>query len=144
MPLDPDVVLRLLAQGRRHIEILRTYQKMPRPEFRSEAGRMLAVLHGLQITIQCLIDLALHVSAALGEMRIETYADAARALVDLEVLSAGQGETMRAMVGLRNLIVHAYAAIDEERILSLLDSGLDDLAGLLDAMERDLKKRGAF
>ena len=91
-----------------------------------------------------MIDLALHFSAALGELRIETYADAARALVDLKVLSTEQGETLRAMVGLRSLIVHAYAAIDEKRILDLLDSGLDDLAGLLDAIERDLKKRGAL
>ncbi len=144
MPIDPEIARRLLRLGRQHLETLREYQRMPRAEFLSERGRMLAVLHGLQISIQRLVDLALHICGALGTAAVESYAGAVQTLIDRGMLTDESGSLLKKMAGLRNLIVHGYAEIDRDRILELLDSRLHDLAGMFDEIEASLSGRGVF
>lgn len=144
MPVDPEIARRLLRHGRQHLEILLEYARMSREQFLAERGRMLAVLHALQISIQCLVDLALHICSALGNTPVETYAGAAQALIEKGMLSSRSGQLLRQMAGLRNLIVHGYAALDEMRILDVLENRLVDLAAIFDEIEASLSAHGVF
>lgn len=142
MPVDAAIVRRLLAMVRDKHEILAFYRDMPRKELLAERGRMLAIAHGLQLAIQALIDLALHICSALGHEQLERYRDAADALGRLGVLSADQAHTLQSMIGLRNLLVHGYAEIDEQRLLQLIDNNLGDILALAERIQSELAKRG--
>ncbi len=144
MPVDPDVVRRLLRIVRDHLRILHDYRAMDRNEFLSEAGRMLAVKHALQVMTQALIDLGLHVCAASGVNGLETYRETARELAKAGLLTAPLAEILEQMIGLRNLLVHGYADISEHRLLGFLDERIDDFASIADGLERSLRERGVL
>ena len=139
MPVDQAIVRRLLAIVRRNHAILEKYRQLPAADFASDEGRILAVEHGLQIMIQALIDISLHICAAMQAGKIEMYRDAPRGLLRLGLLTPEQAKTLEQMTGLRNLLVHGYANIAEERILEFLRNHLDDFTTLADTLESTLR-----
>jgi uncharacterized protein YutE (UPF0331/DUF86 family) len=57
------------------------------------------------------------------------YGDAFRVLAEVGVLDAALAERMVALAGARNLIVHLYAEVDDDRLArAVRDGGLDDLS----------------
>ena len=57
------------------------------------------------------------------------YGDAFRVLAEVEVLDDGLAGRMVALAGARNLIVHLYAEVDDERLArAVREGGLDDLS----------------
>jgi uncharacterized protein YutE (UPF0331/DUF86 family) len=140
MPIDQAIVKRLLGIIQDNYRILSGYQKMPLAEFHKDEGRILAVMHGLQLMIQALIDIGLHICAATQSGNIETYRDSARNLLKLGFLSAEQSRTMEQMIGLRNILVYGYAGIEENRLMEFLQNNLDDFLDLAGALEKAIAK----
>ena len=78
---------------------------------------------------QISIDLANHVIAADGHRVPRDYGDAFRVLAEVGVLDDGLAGRMVALAGARNLIVHLYAEVDDERLArAVREGGLDDLS----------------
>ena len=94
--------------------------------------------------VRRLLDVALHICGALNRTGLETYRDAVIGLRELGFLVPEQAEILEGMVGLRNLLVHGYADIDDSRIWLLLQTRLDDLPAIAAALEATLRARGAI
>ncbi len=85
--------------------------------------------HLVQTAAQVCIDLANHVIAADGHRVPKDYGDAFRVLAKVGVLDGALAERMVSLAGARNLIVHLYAEVDDQRLASAIsDGGLDDLS----------------
>ncbi len=50
-------------------------------------------------------------------------------------------DLVQEMKGLRNILVHKYGQIDDERIFNLLRERLDDFEKVINAVEEYLKKK---
>lgn len=84
--------------------------------------------HLVQTAAQITIDLANHVIAADGHRVPRDYGDAFRVLAEVGVLDPDLAERMVSLAGARNLIVHLYAEVDDERLArAVRHGGLDDL-----------------
>jgi uncharacterized protein YutE (UPF0331/DUF86 family)/predicted nucleotidyltransferase len=70
----------------------------------------------VQLTIQALLDLGLMVLSAIG-LSPTGYRDVANSLGKLNLLAPKDAELMRAMAGLRNVLVHAYVATNREIVV---------------------------
>lgn len=115
--VDADRVRRLLTMLERYRGLLA--QDDPDPYRRR---------HLVQTCAQLCIDLANHVIAAEGHRVPRDYGDAFRILAEVGVLDDALAERMVALAGVRNLIVHLYAEVDDERLdRAVRASGLDDL-----------------
>lgn len=68
-----------------------------------------------------------------------SYADIFRVLRDESLLTGELAERLMAMARFRNVLVHLYAEVDEERVLKILRSSLGDL----DAFVNSLRQRFA-
>ena len=85
------------------------------------------VAHTLQIAIQAALDVASHIvsDGRLGEPRTN------QELFDLlqrhHWLSSALTETMRKMVGFRNIVVHGYQSVDPAIMRDIVEHRLDDL-----------------
>jgi uncharacterized protein YutE (UPF0331/DUF86 family) len=85
------------------------------------------VAHTLQIAIQAALDIASHIvsDGRLGEPRINWE------LFDLlqrhHWLSSALTDTMRQMVGFRNIVVHGYQSVDPEILRDIVENRMDDL-----------------
>ena len=122
--VDPDRVRRLLAMLERYRALLAVDD--PEPYRRR---------HLVQTAAQISIDLANHVIAADGYRPPRDYGDAFRVLAEAGVLDSALAERMVALAGARNLIVHLYAEVDDERLArAVRDGGLDDLSAFAAAV----------
>ena len=85
------------------------------------------VAHTLQIAIQAALDIASHIvsDGRMGEPRTN------RELFDLlqrhHWLSSTLTDTMRQMVGFRNIVVYGYQSVDPEIMRDIVEHRLDDL-----------------
>ena len=70
----------------------------------------------VQIIIQALLDLGLMVISALKGREPKAYSEVGYILHDLGVLEESDATLLKSMAGLRNILVHAYAAIDRGKI----------------------------
>jgi uncharacterized protein YutE (UPF0331/DUF86 family) len=85
--------------------------------------------HLVQTAAQICIDLANHVIAAGGHRVPRDYGDAFRVLAEVGVLDDGLADRLVALAGTRNVIVHLYAEVDDDRLArAVRDGGLDDLS----------------
>ena len=97
--------------------------------------------HTLQIAIQAAVDVASHICSddRLGEPATN------RALFDLLAragwLPDAQVETLRRMVGFRNILVHGYEAVDPAIVQELVDRRLGDLQAFVDAIRARWRAR---
>ena len=70
------------------------------------------VCHGLQLSIQVLIDVGNRILAARGENQIEDYVDIIDKLGEKNIVPSEFAQQIRGMAGLRNILVYEYASID--------------------------------
>lgn len=116
--VDADRVRRLLVMLERYRGLLA--EDAPDP-FRRR--------HLVQTAAQICIDLASHVISSEGLRVPRDYGDAFRVLAESGVLDASLAERMVSLAGARDLIVHLYAEVDDERLArSVRQGGLDDLS----------------
>jgi len=116
--VDADRVRRLLAMLERYRGLLA--EDDPDPYRRR---------HLVQTAAQISIDLANHVIVADGHRVPRDYGDAFRVLAEVHVIDERLADRLVALAGARNLIVHLYAEVDDERLArNVREGGLDDLS----------------
>lgn len=93
------------------------------------------IKYTMQTAIEACIDAAQHVCASEGWGPPSTNADAMRVLAKHRAIDADLADAMARAVGFRNLLVHAYAEIDDKRVLETLGQ-INDLERFVDALSR--------
>jgi uncharacterized protein YutE (UPF0331/DUF86 family) len=130
--VDEDRVRRLLTMLERYRSLLA--EDNPDPYRRR---------HLVQTAAQICIDLANHVIAADGHRVPRDYGDAFRVLAEVGVLDEGLADRMVALAGARNLIVHLYAEVDDDRLArAIREGGRDDLSAFATRVAALVVRRG--
>jgi len=134
---DPDLVLKQLATIETCVADLR---RLARPAaLDTDIREARFVEHTLQMAIQAALDVASHVVSdrRLGEPRTN------RELFDLLErdgwVPAALADTLRRMVGLRNVLVHGYDTVDLAVVRDVLENRLDDLLQFVTAVRARLE-----
>jgi uncharacterized protein YutE (UPF0331/DUF86 family) len=129
---DPDLIKKKLALVETCVADLR---RLARPaELAHDVREERFVEHTLQMAIQAALDVASHIVSdrRLGEPRTN------RALFDLLErdgwLTASLGDTLRNMVGFRNVLVHGYDGVDLAVVRDVVEHRLDDLLSFVAAV----------
>ena len=72
----------------------------------------------VQLVIQAVLDLGLMVIAALEGRTPKGYSEVGEVLSDLDALGEGDVKLLKSMSGMRNILVHAYATIRRDLVVS--------------------------
>ena len=134
---DAELVEKKLAFIGTCVRELRQLSQPERISHDIREERFLA--HTLQIAIQAALDIASHIVSdeRLGEPRTN------RELFDLlqrhHWLSPELTETMRQMVGFRNIVVHGYQSVDLRIMQDIVEHRLDDLLAFTSAIATRLQ-----
>jgi uncharacterized protein YutE (UPF0331/DUF86 family) len=122
---DPDLVAKKLALIETCVRELRT---LGRPAaIPTDTVQERFAEHTLQIAIQAVLDVASHIVSdeRLGEPRTN------REMIDVLArsgwLPTDLADTIRRMVGFRNILVHGYETVDVTIVLDIVEHRLDDL-----------------
>jgi uncharacterized protein YutE (UPF0331/DUF86 family) len=104
---------------------------------RADLPTQWAVLHGLQLCAQNVLDVATHVAAGRGRDPAD-YASAIDALGELGVLEPSFATRLRGIAGFRNVLVHGYLAVDLAIVHRLLTTHLGDFERFADDLHQSL------
>lgn len=102
-----------------------------------------AVKYLFVTTIEGCIDVAQHIAAAEGFTAPDSNAAALRLLGTHGVIDPGLAEALARAVGFRNVLVHQYAEVDDDRVVDALGR-LDDFRDFVSQVSAWLvRARGA-
>jgi uncharacterized protein YutE (UPF0331/DUF86 family) len=134
---DVDLLEKKLAFIETCVRELRQLSQPERIAYDIREERFVA--HTLQMAIQAALDIASHIvsDGRLGEPRTN------RELFDLlqrhHWLSSTLTETMRKMVGFRNIVVHGYQNVDPTIMRDIVENRLDDFLAFTAAIKSRLQ-----
>lgn len=134
MSADPVRVQRLLSALEQAVRNLRRHAGRPR-EALDDLDEAWAVLHGLQICAQSVLDLSVHLCAAMGRDATD-YTDAIHGLASVGVLPSEFARSFRGVAGFRNVVVHGYLAVDLDRVHRFLNQHLGDFVTFASHVDR--------
>jgi uncharacterized protein YutE (UPF0331/DUF86 family) len=129
---DPDLVAKKLASIETYVSDLR---RLARPAVLDQDVREARFIqHTLQIAIQAALDVASHIVSDehLGEPR--TSAELFDLLHHGKWIERPLAETLRRMIGFRNVLVHGYDEVDLAVVRDVVEHRLDDLLAFVGAV----------
>jgi uncharacterized protein YutE (UPF0331/DUF86 family) len=135
--VDARKARHLLSLFRRYRDYLDELAGRGDDALRADFAVMGGVQHYLLLAVETVLDLGSHVISSEGYEPPGSYADIFRVLRDEGLLDEELAERLMAMARFRNLLVHAYADVDEDRVLRILHTSLSDL----DQFVRILRQR---
>lgn len=125
--VDRDTFERRLAKLEQLLRELRDLAGTDFNTYREDPGLQAQAERWLQLAAECALDLTLQLIAERGWPTPATGKEAFVILRREGVLSAEQAASMEGWVGLRNVLVHLYLAVDQERLYEILTTELDQL-----------------
>jgi uncharacterized protein YutE (UPF0331/DUF86 family)/predicted nucleotidyltransferase len=125
MTIDQAIIDARMRAMSDYAVVLRRYQAMSFDEIASDIGTVWAIEHGLQLCIQCAIDICNHLVAELNLGTPTTHREIVELLIQNGVLSADLGKTLIQVFGFRNILVHG---VNLNTVYDILQTGLDDFA----------------
>ncbi len=134
--VDPQKVRHLLALYRRYRRYLEELAGRSDAALRSDFAVMGGVQHYLLLATETVLDLGSHVISSEGYEPPKGYADIFRVLRDEGLISGDLADRLMAMARFRNVLVHLYAEVDEQRVLRILRSSLGDLDAFVETLRQ--------
>jgi len=125
--VDTELVELKLQELNRYLVQLKKHRGTTAAELRSDLDTAWIVQHGLQLTIQVVLDVGNHILASEG-ITVHEYADIFLELARLKVIPDEYAISVKGMAGLRNLLVHEYTGIDMTKLSDILNNRLNDFS----------------
>src|SRR3972149_9974193 len=94
------------------VELEKFRQKYSVKEVKNDLQIQWILRYGIFESIQIIIDISCHLAAKYNLGNAETYADCIELLEKEKYLSNEISERLLGMIGLRNILIHEYVAID--------------------------------
>lgn len=133
--VDPVRLARLLQRLGEQLAILRTRAAEDRSALRADELGLSATKYRLVTAVEAVLDVAHHLLASELWGPAEDSAGAVRILARHGVISGDLADRLAQATGLRNVLVHGYAEVDDDRVVASLDR-LDDLETFIAEVRR--------
>jgi len=125
-----DVIEARLKKLEEILIILKQFKKEPKEKLQEDQIFYSALERNLEIAIQCILDIGNHIIAIEKWRSPKDYKDIIKILGEKGVLPKNFASKIEKMAGLRNILVHSYLEIDDEKIIELLQK-LDDFTDFM-------------
>ena len=125
--VDPLRLAALLDRLRTELIALRRLAALPPSTLADDDDLLAAVKYRFIVAIEACIDAGRHVVASEGLRAPTDYADVFTVLGEGDLLDAATVAELRDAARFRNLLVHGYTAVDDARVVQILQSRLDDI-----------------
>lgn len=125
--LDIDAIKTRLDKLDELVSYLQAQRQISYDEYIQNATVRGAVERYLQLAIQCVLDIGNILITGLGLRRPEKYEEILDILRREGIISADLGQRLQGIAGFRNILVHLYLEIKNERVYETLIEDLPDL-----------------
>ncbi len=139
--IDEEIVTARVAKIREYANLLARLLQASKREFVQEPAYYLQAERLLEVMIQAMIDIGNHVIAGLLLKKPEDYRQVFDILAQNRIIPEELLPKVRALVGLRNLLVHEYFEVDHSRLYDEARAGLTDFEEFCRAIVHFLQNR---
>jgi len=123
--VDKDLLSTKLQELERNLSQLRKHQGVTAEMLDNDLDKAWIIERGLQLSIQLVLDIGNHILAEAG-VPVHEYADILPQLAKLEIISDDYASSVKGLAGFRNLLVHEYSEIDNEKLAAFVNVNLND------------------
>ena len=127
MQIDKDLIQGKIDIIERNLNFLSNYKDMSEEEFVNSYKDVQAVKFSLFEIIESCIDVASHIISAKGYERAENYAEMFEILGKKEIIESKLSKNLSDMARFRNVLIHAYAKVDNSKVLTYIKDELIDV-----------------
>jgi uncharacterized protein YutE (UPF0331/DUF86 family) len=128
--VDAEILRRRIEALLGYLKRIERFASIERQQFIDDADTHHLAERYLHLAIESALDIAHHLIADAGLESPETYRDAFAILARHGVIDAALAVRMQAWAGFRNILVHAYLAIDHGIAWNSIVHDLGDLRAL--------------
>jgi len=136
MELDRERILFLIGEIEKSVSILREFAPRKKEKLIQDAKSMGSIKYYLILAIEACIDISNHIIAKERLGVPESYSDCFKMLGNKSLISRGLSDKLIKMAKFRNLLVHLYWKIDEEKVYEILQSELTDFDEFIEQIAR--------
>ena len=120
-------ILKYLSELERNLNQLEMIEVKNKGDLEINVEKQWAVLHGLQLVIQNILDVGNQLLSNLKINQIESYSDIIIKLGQHNIIPENFSDKLKSIAGFRNILVHEYIAIDMGIVYAILHDNLDDI-----------------
>jgi uncharacterized protein YutE (UPF0331/DUF86 family) len=134
--VDPGRLRALLDRLGEELSHLRRLSERPPAQVLADPDLLAAVKYRFVVAIETCIDVGEHVIASEGLRAPADFADVFAVLGEAGFLPAEDVAGFQGMARFRNLLVHGYQRVDDQRVVEILGSRLADFEAFRSAVAR--------
>jgi uncharacterized protein YutE (UPF0331/DUF86 family) len=123
---DPGRLRDLLDRLSDELAHLRRLAGYPPEELLGDPDRLAAVKYRFVVAIEICIDVGQHIVASEALRAPASFADVFAIVAEAGFVPAPLVATLQDMARFRNLLVHGYFRVDDQRVVQILGSHLED------------------
>jgi len=126
MEVDKERIVFLIGEIEKAVSILKDYREEEIEALISDLRALGSVKYYLILAIEACVDICNHIIAKEHLDVPESYSECFKILGDRNIISKELSEKLINMAKFRNLLVHLYWKVDDEKIYEILQSELGD------------------
>ncbi len=121
--LDLETIKERLRALEEYVFEIKKYQHLTKEYLESNLGELWKVEHGLQLAIECVLDIGNHIIAEENLGSPKTYKEIIEILGDKKVIPSELAKEMKGIAGFRNILIHDYIKVDVNEVHRNLQEG---------------------
>jgi len=133
-----DLIRKRLSEIRDAVRLLETYLKRPFKEL--DLSEILSIRYLIIQLVETSTSICTHILTTVYREYPERYPSCFLLMYKKDLISNTLGEKLVAVARLRNLLIHRYWEIDDEKVYNEAKKGLRDFIEFTDLIERWLKR----
>lgn len=136
MEVDKERVISLIGEIEKALSILREFGEEDKESLIGNLKSMGSIKYYLIMAIEGCVDICNHIVAKEYIGVPESYSDCFKILMNNEIISEVLSEELINMAKFRNLLVHLYWKVDDERVYELLQTKLGNIDRFIEQISK--------
>ncbi|MBI5699571.1 DUF86 domain-containing protein [Candidatus Saganbacteria bacterium] len=138
--VDADLIRRKLSRLNMYLDRLRPISDKSFKEYQEDFYIKSTAERLIQLLVECASDINNHVVVESGKRPPEDYTSSFVRAAEAGLISRDLAEKIKGAGGMRNIIVHEYMEIDDEKVYRILPLALKDFKEYLKQVSAFLDK----
>lgn len=136
MKINIDKIKKLAGEAKKALATLKDFSAINKEDILRNIEKLERIKYNFIIAIQSLIDISNHLVAKKGARAPEDYGDCFKILGEMGILDASLSMRLSQMAKFRNLLVHLYWEVDDNKVCDILRENLIDIDKFLEVVGR--------
>ncbi|MFH1505265.1 MAG: DUF86 domain-containing protein [Candidatus Omnitrophota bacterium] len=124
--VDVDLIRRKLSRLNMYLEKLKPISKKSFKEYKSDFYLKSSTERLIQLIVECATDVNSHTVVEMNNRPPEDYKSSFIKAAEVGLISRDLAERLKGSGGMRNILVHEYMEIDDEKVYEVIPEAIKD------------------